>query len=82
MKRNRDTTSSEKHTIKGHDVEIRKKQDTEELWIDGVRRKFFVNKNGYTLHDAAYDPPFKSLREAVESYLEKYPNPNPTHHQQ
>lgn len=78
MSKKHETTSSEKHTIKDHTVEIRKVEDKEELWIDGVRRKFFVNKDGYTLHDAAYDPPFKSLKEAVEDYLEK--NPNQTHH--
>lgn len=80
MKKNYDTTPSEKHTIKGHTVEIRKRENKEELWIDGVRRKFFVNKNGYTLHEAAFDPPYKSLREAVEHYLEKYPKQETGHH--
>ena len=79
MKKNNETTPSEKHTIKGRSVEIRRSENKEELWIDGVRRKFFVNKDGYTLHDAAFDPPYKSLREAVEHYLEKYPN-QPDHH--
>lgn len=73
MKKNHDRTPIDKHTIKGHTVEIRRSEKKEELWIDGVRRKFFVNKDGYTLHDAAFDRPYKSLQEAVEHYLEKYP---------
>jgi hypothetical protein len=79
MKENNETTS-EKYTTQGHSVEIRRNENKEELWIDGVRRKFFVNKDGYTLHEAAFDRPYKSLREAVEHYLEKYPNQTDHHH--
>ena len=79
MKKNQDKTPTDKHTIKGHTVEIRKIENREELWIDGVRRKFFVTKDGYNLHDAAYDKPYKSLREAVEHYLENAPNPTGHH---
>lgn len=58
-----------KHEISGHRVEIRKFEDKEQLWIDGVLRKFFVTPDGYNLRDDAYVSPHKSLIEAVESYL-------------
>ncbi len=61
--------SVEKHEISSHRVEIRKDQGKEQLWIDGVQRKFFVTPDGYNLRDDAYVPPHKSLIEAVESYL-------------
>ncbi len=64
---------TEKHSIEGHTVEIRRTQDKEELWIDGIRRKFFLSKGGYNLHEAAYEPPQKSLRDVAEHFLRKYP---------
>jgi hypothetical protein len=72
-KKNATATEVEKHSIEGHEVEIRKREGQEELWIDGVRRKFFVNEGGYNLNDAAYERPYKSLLEAVQSYLRKGP---------
>jgi len=61
----------ETHHIAGHSVEIRRIQDREELRIDQVRTKFFRTDDGYNLHDAAYDRPYKSLLEAVKSFLER-----------
>lgn len=65
--------SDENHKIDGHIVQIRKQGKVEQLWIDGIRRKFSVTKDGYNLHDYAYAPPKNSLIEAVRSYLEKTP---------
>ncbi len=62
------------HTIDGHAVEIRKREDTEELWINGERRNFFVTDDGYTLHADAYAPPQKTLIEAVKKYLSLKPD--------
>ena len=81
MKKNYDKTASEKHKIKGHNVEIRRTENKEELWIDGVRRKFFVTEDGYNLHAAAYERPYKTLLEAVQNYLEKSPTELPHHHE-
>jgi hypothetical protein len=63
----------ERHQIEGHAVEIRKYAEKEELWIDGVRRKFFANQHGYILFDDAFVPPHKTLLDAVKAYLEKHP---------
>jgi hypothetical protein len=62
-------TPVEKHKIRNHSVEIHKHGETQELWIDGVRRKFARTTRGYTLDDHAYVPPTKTLLEAVERYL-------------
>ncbi len=61
----------ETHRIAGHSVEIRRVDDREELRIDGHRTKFVVTEDGYNLHAAAYDRPYKSLLEAVRSFLER-----------
>ncbi len=61
----------EKHEISGHQIEIRKTDGKEQLFINGVRCNFFVTSEGYTLRDDAYVPPYRSLVEAVKSYLEK-----------
>ena len=60
----------ETHKIAGHSVEIRQ-SDGEELRIDGVRTRFAKTKGGYNLYAAAYEPPHKSLLEAVKSFLER-----------
>ena len=60
----------EKYEIAGHHVEIRKTPQ-EELRIDGVRKNFFVTHDGYSLHDAPYDEPAKSLLHAVTAFLER-----------
>jgi len=72
---NKKTTKSslETHEIEGRSVAIRRREDTEELWIDGRRRRVFLNDDGYSLHDDAYARPQKSLLEAVKVYLRKYP---------
>lgn len=62
------------HTVEGHAVEIRKREDRDELWINGERRKFFVTPDGYTLHSDAYAPPQKTLMEAVKNYLRLKPD--------
>ena len=72
--------SGEKHTIEGHAVQIRKREDNEELWIDGTRRRFFLTQDGYTLHADAYARPQKSLLQAVKDYLRKRPNTDHHHH--
>jgi hypothetical protein len=66
---NSDKPDGEKHKIGSHSIEIRKRAETQELWIDGVRRKFAKTERGYVLHDNAYVPPTKTLLEAVEAYL-------------
>ncbi len=60
----------ETHEIAGHQVEIRKTPH-EELRVDGVRKNFFVTKDGYSIHDAPYDKPAKSLLEAIGAFLER-----------
>ena len=65
--------SGEKHTVEDHSVEIRQREGNEELWIDGVRQRFFVTQDGYTLHADAYARPQKTLLEAVRNYLRKHP---------
>ena len=60
-------------------MEIRQREDREELWIDGARRRFFVTKDGYTLNADAYAPPAKTLMEAVKNYLRLKPNIGPGH---
>jgi hypothetical protein len=67
------------HRIEGHTVEIRQRDDREELWIDGERRRFFVTRDGYTLHADAYAPPAKTLMEAVKNYLSLKPDIGPGH---
>jgi hypothetical protein len=71
--------SIEKHSVEGRSVEIRKREGKEELWIDGVRRRFFVTEDGYTLHADAYAPPQKSLLQAAKVYLRKQPKPGHEH---
>jgi hypothetical protein len=66
-----DDRQVERHKIAGHSVEIRKRDDREELWIDGVRKRFFVTDSGYRLNDNAYAPPTRTLLEAVEGLLKK-----------
>jgi len=61
----------EKHQVEGHSVEIRKQEGREELWIDAVRRRFFVTDDGYNLNDDAYAPPHKTLYAAAKAYLQK-----------
>lgn len=61
------------HRIEGHSVEIRRRDDQEELWIDGERRKFFVTPDGYTLHADAYARPQKTLMDAVKNWLRTKP---------
>jgi len=63
--------SGEKHTVEGHAVEIRKREDKEELWIDGTRRRFVLTQDGYTLHADAYARPQNTLLQAVKNYLRK-----------
>lgn len=63
--------SVEKQEIKGRSIQIRSLEGREDLWIDGVRRKFHQTERGYTLYDDAYSPPQKSLIHAVKAYLEK-----------
>jgi hypothetical protein len=62
MKKNEPDLVDE-HKIAGHFVEIRK-TPREELRIDGVRKNFFVTKDGYNLHDAPYAKPTKTLLDA------------------
>jgi hypothetical protein len=69
MKKN-EPDSVDEHEIAGHHVEIRK-TPREELRIDGVRKNFFVTKDGYNLHDAPYARPTKTLLEAVKEFLER-----------
>ncbi|MFA7441277.1 MAG: hypothetical protein WCZ66_09970 [Sphingomonadaceae bacterium] len=59
--------------LEGYTVEIRILDGKEQLWIDGMRRKFFVTQDGYTLHADAFAPPQKTLLGAVKQYLEKKP---------
>ena len=67
------------HRIEGRAVEIRRREDREELWIDGVRQRFFVTRDGYTLHADAYARPQKTLLEAVKNYLRTKPDIGPGH---
>ncbi len=65
-------SSSEKHSIEGHTVEIRQGEaKAQELWIDGRRRTFFLTEKGYVLPEAAYVRPTETLLDAVKSYLRK-----------
>ena len=68
--KNKEPDPVEKHEIAGHHVEIRKTPQ-EELRIDGVRKNFFVTQDGYSLHDAPYAKPAKSLLDAVTAFLER-----------
>ena len=63
--------SIKKYEIEGHSVQIRKEGDAEQLRIDGVRRRFFMTRDGYNLSDDAYTPPQASLLEAVKAYLKR-----------
>ena len=77
--RKRTKPSGEKHSVEGHSVEIRKRNDTEELWIDGTRRRFFLTQDGYTLHADAYERPQKTLLQSVMNYLRKEPKTEHKH---
>jgi hypothetical protein len=59
------------HDIDGHSVRIVEGPDQEELWIDGTRRRFFKNEQGYLLADRAYVPSNASLLDAVRQYLKQ-----------
>jgi hypothetical protein len=63
----------EQKEIRSHSVQIRRQEGREELWIDGVRRRFFVTDDGYNLSDDAYARPQKTLLDAVEHWFERYP---------
>ena len=63
--------SVDKHQFEGHSIQIRKVEGKEQLWIDGVRRRFFVSDDGYNLDDDAYASPQKSLIEAVKAFINK-----------
>ena len=78
-KRESKKSSTEKHTVEGHAVEIRKTDTEQELWIDGKRARFFATRDGYTMHADAYAPPHKSLLEAAKHYLKKQPGKQHAH---
>jgi hypothetical protein len=63
--------SVENYQIEGHSVQISKEDNNEQLWIDGIRHRFSVTKDGYNLYERAYAPPEKSLLEAVKAYLKQ-----------
>lgn len=66
-------SKTDRFEIHGHAVAILRRKDREELWIDGIRRRYIKTDEGYNLYDDAYEPPQKSLIDAVELYLHKYP---------
>lgn len=67
MVKKTETKPSEKcYEIEGHLISIIKKDEVEQLWIDGLRRKFYKNKAGYLLYDNAYVSPQTSLLDAVK----------------
>ncbi len=61
--------SSSEHMVDGHSVRIARTAGHEELWIDGARRRFFMNSGGYVLAENAYVPARESLLDAVRDYL-------------
>lgn len=71
--------ATEKQRIAGRAVEIRRQEGREELWIDGIRHKFFASADGYNLYVAAHTPPQKTLLDAVKTYLRKHPLGGKTH---
>lgn len=56
--------------VKGADVVITRLGDRETLQIDGRVTEFIRTKDGYRLKRDVFHKPAKSLREAVERYLE------------
>jgi hypothetical protein len=70
-------TEADEHDIEGHLVRIVSDSEREELWIDGVRRRFFKNSGGYVLFDSAYVPARELLVDAVRDYLSHAERPKP-----
>jgi hypothetical protein len=56
--------------VKGADVVITRLGDRETLQIEGRVVEFFQTEEGYLLKRDVFHHPAKSLREAVERYLE------------
>lgn len=62
---------TERHDVQGHQVEIRRDGEVEELWIDGVRHRFFITAQGYVLQMDAYVPAQSTLLEAVRDHFSR-----------
>lgn len=63
----------EVYEIGGRQVEIRRVEGREQVWIDGRRHKVLVSDDGYNLYGDAYSLPKPTLQEAIAEYLRKYP---------
>lgn len=57
--------------IAGHTVEVLAGADGEELWVDGVRRRFFTTSDGYVLLDDAYVPAEATLLDAAVNHVRR-----------
>ena len=68
----------ERIELRGHIIERRIVGDREELWIDGIRKRFLRSEQGYNLYDDAYRPPQPTLMEAARASFEQLPEDNDT----
>lgn len=57
----------------GQKVRIVEGERASALWIDGTRRRYFETGDGFTLREAAYEPPEKTLLAAVKRFCERKP---------
>ena len=58
--------------IGGNSVRIVERAERTDLLVNGRKWRYFETEEGVTLQRDAYRGPFKSLREAVESYFDFY----------
>ena len=71
-----ESTNAEEHRDQGHVIRIVGNEGREKLWIDGVRRSFFVSDDGYNLREDAYAPPQETLLDAAKRYTTSLPSTN------
>lgn len=50
--------------VRGHTVQVVEVEGVERLYIDGVRRAYIQAPNGFTLREAIYESPAKTLLDA------------------
>ena len=55
----------------GHTVEVVEVDGVPRLLVDGVRRSYISGPNGYTLRDAIYEEPAKTLIDAGKALAER-----------
>ena len=72
MPMNRHRAPSIRSKIEGNAVRIVQHAGRTDLLVNGQKWRYFETEEGVTLQRDAYRGPFKSLRDALESYFDFY----------